>query len=137
MIRASSAASTSGLGANAPMPPFRAAIFVEDSLLVLRRSNRHGTRAVANEEERHLRAAQTFFDHDAIAGRAKLSIPHRADNRVLGACLILRDHHALACREAVGLQPTGNPNSPERTDSSASSRTHTCRSAPWARRASP
>ena len=82
----------------------RPAVVVEDALVILRRADRDGARAVADREERHFRPDQAFFDHEPIAGGAEFPLAHGVGDRALGGGTILGDHHALAGRQSVGLQ---------------------------------
>ena len=82
----------------------RPAVIVEHPLVILRRADGDGARAVADREERDLGTGQTLFDHDPIAGRAEFPIQHRVGDRPLRGGAILGDHDALAGGETVGLQ---------------------------------
>ena len=82
----------------------RPAVFVEDALVILSRSDGQRTRAVADDEERDFGTGQTLLHHQPIARRAKPSIAHRRDDRGLGGRPIVRDDDALSRRETVGLE---------------------------------
>ena len=80
----------------------RALVAVEGALVVLRRGERDRGLAVAQREERDFLAGEKFLDHDLGAGRAEAAAEHHVD-RGFGFGDRLRDHHALAEREPVGL----------------------------------
>ena len=82
MMRACIAASTSGLGAKAPIPPvFGPSSPSNDALVVLRgdaAAQRGGRR---RSRRRTLRARQAFFEHDARSGVAEQTLLHRGADR--------------------------------------------------------
>ena len=80
----------------APMPPvFGPGVAIEDGLVVLRWRQRHDVAAVAQRDEADFFAAQKLLDHQPAPSVASAGFG-------LGA--VARDHHALARRQAVGLQ---------------------------------
>ena len=90
-------------GEYAPMPPvFGAGVAVTDPLVVLRRGEGAGARAVAEREERGFLALQHRFENHAGAGG-----PERAAEDALQSCFRLGhrrgDGHALAGGETVRL----------------------------------
>ena len=62
----------------------RPAVVVEDALVILRRADRHRALAVGEHEERHLRAGEALFEHNARAGRAETAEAHHVADRRLG-----------------------------------------------------
>ena len=82
-------------------------VAVADALEVLRRDERHGARAVAEDEQRALLAHEPLLDHDVAPGVAEGGA--RQLGRDVGAGLVegLRHQHALAGGQAVGLDHPG------------------------------
>ncbi len=81
----------------------RAAVAVEDALVVLARGERQDVLAVDHDDEARLLAVHEFLDDHAVPGFAELvAAEHHVDRLVrFGECR--RDHHALAGGEPVGL----------------------------------
>ena len=80
---------------------FGPAVAVPDALEVARRRERQRHLAVAQREQRQLVALQELLDHDGRVAEAALD-QHRLQRRAR-LRLVLGDHHALAGRQAVGL----------------------------------
>ena len=77
--------------------------------MVLRRRQKNGVLAVDKREDRTFLAVEKLLDQHFRAGRAKLvSDEHVVDCR-LRVLRRLRDDHALACRESVGLDDDWEP----------------------------
>ena len=76
-------------------------VFVEHTLVVLSGADRHGASSVADEKERNFRPTQALFDHNPVAGRAELSLPHRVRNGPFRGRAILGDHDAFSRSQPV------------------------------------
>ena len=80
----------------------RPLVAVEDSLVVLRRRQRHRALAVAEREERQLLALEELLEDDL--GLAEALLGEEDVDRLARLALVLGDDHALARREHVRLQ---------------------------------
>ena len=69
--------------------------------MILGGENRHGTTAVAQREERYLRADHALFEHHAGAGVAEAPLVHRMVNRAARFVGIRGNDDTLARGEAV------------------------------------
>jgi len=81
----------------------RAAILVEQTLVVLARRERERVLAVDHDDEARFLAVEEFLDHDACACVAELVARQHHVDRFVRFLERHRDDHALAGREAVGL----------------------------------
>src|SRR5450759_1579970 len=75
----------------------------EDALVVLRRRQRHGVAAVAEDEQRDLGAGEELLDDDDVAGGAEVARHEAALDRRPSLGEIVADDDALAGGQAVGL----------------------------------
>jgi hypothetical protein len=75
--------------------------------VVARRLERADRLAVGHREDGDLLADQAFLEHEPPAGIAELVADHDPLDRVERLVLVLRDDHALARREPVGLEHAG------------------------------
>ena len=82
-------------------------VAVEDTLVILRRPERHHALAVAQHEVRQLCALEALLDHDPRAGVAEAPLAHHRRHGGVGRRRVSRHHHALAGGEAIGLQHDG------------------------------
>ena len=80
----------------------RAAVTVEDALVVLRGGHRHGGLAVAQRQQRELLALERLLDHHAALAEAPLH--EEVLERLARLLLVGRDDDALARGQAVELQ---------------------------------
>ena len=80
----------------------RSLVAIEGALVILRRSQRERGRAVAEREERGLLAVKKFLDDQFGAGLTEAAAQHHVD-RGFRFGQSLRDDHALAGRQSVGL----------------------------------
>src|SRR5205814_3516781 len=87
----------------------RAAVVIEDPLVILRSANWYGARPIADREKRYFRTGEALFDHHPVAGRAEPPLSHGRSDRRFGGTAILGDHYALASSEAVGLDDEWKP----------------------------
>ena len=86
--------------------PFRhvwAFVVVEDSLVILSWCERHSTLAIADRKERHLWANETFLDDEGRACGAECITRQVLVHRRFCFGAIVRDEHALASGQAIGL----------------------------------
>ena len=97
----------------------RARVAIVRALVILRRAKRHRRKAVGQHEERHFRAAQTLFQHDARAGLTETGAAHHVADGRFGLGGGVGQHHALAGRQAVGLHDERPSQRPARATSSA------------------
>ena len=81
----------------------QAGVVVIGTLVV--HAGHHGLDHLAVREAQHadLRAGEEFFHHHMVAGSAELFVQHDLFHAVGGLLLVLADQHALAQRQAVGL----------------------------------
>jgi hypothetical protein len=79
----------------------------EQPLVVLRRRERDGARAVGDEEERELLAAHVLLDQHLGPGRAEAVADEHVVDRLLGLRQRRGDHHPLAGCEPRGLHHHG------------------------------
>ena len=80
----------------------RSLVAVEDPLVVLRRRQRHDVLAVAERQQRELFAREELLQHDGRLAEAPLA--EEDLDRVARGGLRVADDHALAGRQAVGLE---------------------------------
>ena len=73
----------------------RTGVAIEDGLVILSGRQRHNVSPVAQRDEAHLFATKKLFDYQPALQRAQ---------RRFGLLAVLRDDHALARRQPVGLQ---------------------------------
>ena len=80
-------------------------VAVEDPLVVLRRGQRHDVLAVAEGQQRELFALEELLQHDGR--RAEAPLAEEDLDRLARGGLGVADDHALAGRQAVGLEDRG------------------------------
>lgn len=79
------------------------AIVIEDPFVILGARQGYRPRSIAQIERRHLGTGQTLLDDKPRSRSPECVIDHRRPDGGLGLAAVLRDDHALSCRQAISL----------------------------------